>query len=209
MTTLFEELAGAIVVEAQRLFRNATAGMWFEGVPSLRDLKLHKERADKTPQHEIADYIDPEPSSTRVSSVLIGRIEPLRKDVTTAALRLRVERLTDPTQADVAVPTETEASTSECRQPMSPTGKAVDRRGLIDTFLARCRQETQLKVNRTHIWRAVGHSSPRQFEYWQAGQDRTPGSNRGATAQDDQNFSRILAMNPADFETLLKKQGIN
>src|SRR5690606_3610536 len=71
LTALFEELAGAIVMEAYRNYRNATAGMCFEGIPSLEELRLHKERADKTPHREIADYTNPEPTSTRVISILI------------------------------------------------------------------------------------------------------------------------------------------
>jgi hypothetical protein len=58
-----------------------------------------------------------------------------------------------------------------------------------------------LKVNRRHVWLAVGHTAARQFQFWQA-------SDPKATAQDDQNFRRILAMSPADFEALLKKKGI-
>jgi hypothetical protein len=76
-----------------------------------------------------------------------------------------------------------------------------DRPALIDAFILKCRKETSLKATRTQIWRAVGHKTPRQFQYWQA-------SDPKATAQDDQNFRRILAMEPTDFVELLKKLGI-
>jgi hypothetical protein len=86
-----------------------------------------------------------------------------------------------------------------------PTAPAVeqtkDRRAAIDAFILKSKQETSLKVTRTSIWRAAGHSTARQFQFWQA-------SDPKATAQDDKNFRRILAMNPADFEALLKKKSI-
>ena len=84
----------------------------------------------------------------------------------------------------------------------------ADRRTLVEAFLRKCAQEIPLKVTRTHIWRAVGHTKPRQFQYWQSGQDRLPGTTRGATEEDDRNFRRVLAMAPADFAELLKKKGI-
>jgi hypothetical protein len=87
-------------------------------------------------------------------------------------------------------------------------GTGEDRRAVVDGFLLQCKQETPLKATRTHIWRAVGHTRPRQFQYWQAGQGRLPGTSRGATEEDDRNFRRILAMEPEDFVALLKKKGI-
>jgi hypothetical protein len=76
-----------------------------------------------------------------------------------------------------------------------------DRRAAIDKFLLNCKQETSLKATRTQIWRAAGHSAARQFQFWQA-------SDPKATAQDNQNFRRILAMTPTAFEALLKNKGI-
>jgi hypothetical protein len=57
------------------------------------------------------------------------------------------------------------------------------------------------EVIREHILKAAGHTTARQFQVWQA-------SDRKATAQDDQNFRRILAMCPTDFAELLKKKHI-
>ena len=71
----------------------------------------------------------------------------------------------------------------------------------MDAFILKCEQEISLKVIRAYIWRAAGHKTARQFQFWQA-------SDPKATAQDDQNLRRILAMNPTDFESLLKKKGI-
>jgi hypothetical protein len=78
---------------------------------------------------------------------------------------------------------------------------AEPNRAIVDAFLSKCRQYAQPRgINRTHIWKSVGHKSARQFQYWQAGDPK-------ATAQDDQNFRRILALSPADFIAQLKGQG--
>ena len=83
-----------------------------------------------------------------------------------------------------------------------------NRRAEVDRFLRKCNLESTSKIRREHIWRAVGHKHPRQFGYWQARQDRLPGTIHGATKADDQNFRHILAMDPARFVALLKKYGI-
>jgi hypothetical protein len=82
-------------------------------------------------------------------------------------------------------------------------GDIADRRRMVDAFLLQCNQEPSLsvKVIRKHIWHAVGHKNPRQFQYWQAGDDDT-------TAADTQNFSRVLAMHPAKFVALLRQKGL-
>lgn len=79
----------------------------------------------------------------------------------------------------------------------------ADRAAMVDDFLQRCNQEPDLpeRLIRKHIWSAVGHSGPRQFQYWQAGDDK-------ATAEDQRNFGRILAMPPADFVALLKRMNL-
>ncbi len=73
------------------------------------------------------------------------------------------------------------------------------RRAAVDEFLLRCNQEPDLstKVLRKHIWKAVGHSRPRQFQYWQNGSDK-------ATDADEKNFSRIVCGPPAKFIGILK-----
>ena len=82
----------------------------------------------------------------------------------------------------------------------------VSRREEVTEFLGRCNEIAPVRIIRTHMWLAGGHKRPRQFQYWQAGQDRLPGTTRGATAEDQRNFRRILAMNPADFIELLKNK---
>jgi hypothetical protein len=91
---------------------------------------------------------------------------------------------------------------TDSRPAVSVTnGGGAHPRAAVDAFILKCNQEISLKVNRRHVWLAVGHTAARQFQFWQA-------SDPKATAQDDQNFRRILAMSPADFEALLKKKGI-
>jgi hypothetical protein len=80
-------------------------------------------------------------------------------------------------------------------------GKGAERREKIDAFIQKCNQEMRVRTTRTHIWRAAGHRSPRQFQFWQA-------SDPKATVEDDRNFRRILAMSPTDFAALLKKKSI-
>ena len=87
------------------------------------------------------------------------------------------------------------------RTATEPDGNGADPRAAVDAFILKCKLEISLKVNRKHIWLAVGHTTARQFQFWQA-------SDPKATMQDAQNFRRILAMNPTDFETLLKKKRI-
>jgi hypothetical protein len=106
---------------------------------------------------------------------------------------------------------QTPVSTSE--QPMPPPTKNITkelRRVAVDEFLHRCHEDTGLRANRKHIWSAAGHGTPRQFQYWQSGVDRTPGvkGTRGATEEDDRNFQRILAMEPKAFVELLTKKRI-
>ncbi|MFN0171530.1 MAG: hypothetical protein ACKV22_34365 [Bryobacteraceae bacterium] len=84
--------------------------------------------------------------------------------------------------------------------------QSIDRRARVDAFLARCNRQPietdgQAKIIRKHIWRAVGHDTSRQFEYWQK-------SSSKATTQDNRNFERILAMGPVEFIALLKKKSI-
>jgi hypothetical protein len=83
------------------------------------------------------------------------------------------------------------------------------RREAVDAFIAKCNRETPLRVTKTHIWRAAGHAKPRQFQYWQAGQDRLPGASRGATESDDRNFRRIISLAPTEFVALLSVKGIS
>ena len=90
-------------------------------------------------------------------------------------------------------------STSQSNQ----YGDGSDRRAAVDAFLRACNQESNLEtvLIRKHIWLAVKHANGRQFQYWQS-------CNPKATGQNDQDFRRILAMNPVDFVSLVKKMNI-
>lgn len=87
---------------------------------------------------------------------------------------------------------------------------AKDRRARVESFLQKCSVELTIRVRKTHIWRAAGHTTARQFQYWQAGDDRraNSASTHGATEEDDRNFRRILEMRPQDFLTLLEQKGL-
>lgn len=87
------------------------------------------------------------------------------------------------------------------KRPTRVVQAKSDRAMLVDAFIKKYRQATGLKTFKTHIWKAAGHSWARQFQYWQT---RDP----KATEADDQNFTRILEMRPAEFKDLLEKMDI-
>ena len=91
----------------------------------------------------------------------------------------------------------------------SREARSAERRRLVDCFLEACNRVSKVRIGRAHIWRSVGHRKARQFEYWQAGDDRLPHSTRGATRQDDQNFRRVLTTKPEVFVFQLKSQKID
>lgn len=74
-----------------------------------------------------------------------------------------------------------------------------NRNGEIDVFLQACNALSMVRIRKRHIWLSVGHSKARQFEYWQAGDEK-------ATRVDNANFRRILGMKPEDFVALLQRK---
>jgi hypothetical protein len=88
-----------------------------------------------------------------------------------------------------AAESEEQSTTSDSTAESSPN-KARPQQ--VEAFIRRVWEETGKKITRKHIWRALGHSSARQFQYWQSGSKR-------ATKSDDRNFTRILGMKPSDF----------
>jgi hypothetical protein len=88
---------------------------------------------------------------------------------------------------------------SQADQPAAAANKsggaigAEDRFAIVEEFLSRVQREAYPKANKTHVWKLAGHTTGRQFYYWQAGDPK-------ATVQDDQNFRRILALSPAKFK---------
>ncbi len=80
------------------------------------------------------------------------------------------------------------------------TRDAANRRAAVDAFLRKCNERKMRgRATRRHIWQAVGHTTARQFEYWQA-------SDPKASRRSDEDFRRILGMDPAKFESLLEKK---
>jgi hypothetical protein len=99
---------------------------------------------------------------------------------------------------------ESNRSPAPAKKPLQATvQESEDRFAMVDDFLANCNVEARngLKLLKKHIWRAVGHKVPRQFQYWQKKHEK-------ATAEDDRNFRRILSMTPAEFISLLRKKRI-
>jgi hypothetical protein len=86
---------------------------------------------------------------------------------------------------------------------IATTDLGEDRTKMVDDFLVQCNRESApgFKVIRKHIWLAAGHAHARQFQYWQARNDKT-------TDEDHRNFRRILCMPPSEFIALLKNKGI-
>jgi hypothetical protein len=79
---------------------------------------------------------------------------------------------------------------------------ASDRRARVRAFLGACRREfPDIKFSRMLIWKSARHAASRQFEYWQANSPK-------ATRADDDNFNRVLAMNPRRFVEILKEERV-
>ena len=86
-----------------------------------------------------------------------------------------------------------------CETPSAET----TRRQQVDEFLERCNHVpgVNVKLIRTHIWKAAQYRSSRSFEQWQSG-------SRTETLKAGDSFARILAMSPTAFVGLLRKKGI-
>jgi hypothetical protein len=102
-------------------------------------------------------------------------------------------------------PSRTETATMPVVGPIvATTDLGEDRSKQVDTFLLHCNRESAggFQVIRKHIWGAVGHAQPRQFQHWQKRSKR-------ATCEDERTFHRILSLAPAEFIAVLKKKGIS
>jgi hypothetical protein len=75
------------------------------------------------------------------------------------------------------------------------------RKAEVDAFIAKCREISGQRILKSHIWRSVGHTKARQFEYWQSCDKKT-------TASDSTNFKRILRQDPMSFVESLKGRGL-
>jgi hypothetical protein len=78
--------------------------------------------------------------------------------------------------------------------------KECTRSKAVDAFLQSCNQISSVRIRRKHIWGSIGHATARQFEYWQVC------NNGKTTAEDNRNFSRIIAKSPEAFLDILRKQ---
>jgi hypothetical protein len=98
----------------------------------------------------------------------------------------------------------------EARRIAVGEGKAVTvtrnvadtRKGCVDAFLQRIKDETQIsRPTRKLFWLAAGHKTARQFQYWQS-------DSKKSTDADRQNFHRLLQMNPKEFEALVNHRNL-
>jgi hypothetical protein len=86
----------------------------------------------------------------------------------------------------------------ETRVAAEPEWAGTDRAQQVMDFLGRCNElEVSRKIRKNDIWRYASHRQPRQFQLWQRGE---------GTMADEQNFSRILAMQPSEFIAALQKK---
>jgi len=98
-------------------------------------------------------------------------------------------------------PVTTAALSADANVVLTIEDSESSRRATIDQFLEACSSIGPYKINRTHMWKAAGHTQARQFQHWQAADGH-------ATDADEVNFRRILSMQPAEFVTLLKRKGV-
>lgn len=135
-------------------------------------------------------------------SGLWRRGRPASADQPKAAVG-RTAVIESPISAPAPETSKTESAPAQPEAAMSATENGPDRSEMVDAFLLQCNREAgaDFRVTKEHISRAVGHKTPRQFQYWQSRSDK-------ATIADNENFRRILGMRPADFILLLKKKGI-
>jgi hypothetical protein len=166
---------------------------------------VDKDGSDTNDQ-DLVTFFDPL-SVRHAVQILIDAAHEVRRALA------REEPSAEPCNGAAHVPRTRTAATAASK-PNEPQSSGVandggmNRRAEVDDFLNRCNKVARVKIKRAHIWRAAKHAKARQFQYWQAGQDRLPRKTRGATAEDELNFRRILAMNPADFIELLETKGL-
>jgi hypothetical protein len=124
-----------------------------------------------------------------------GRIDNVRLVAADCCLKLesialgreRLARYERERQAKLgSSPTES-LSLSDCQ---------AGRRQQVESFVQKCNAIAASPIYKNHIWRSVGHSKARQFEYWQACSPK-------ATNEDQENFSRVLNMRPEKFIALV------
>ena len=102
---------------------------------------------------------------------------------------------TEAFRRQIAPPVERPVTPPDGSTTLTPVTTPPTRRERVDDFLARCNREYtgSGKLRRTDIWTFAGHTTGRQFEYWQIEDEHK------TTDGDRRNFDRILRMTPQAF----------
>jgi hypothetical protein len=124
-----------------------------------------------------------------VSGEGLGLAAPLTKSGPTSRVETENARRVD-------------AATEQTRSKGTATSQRT-RREIVNDFLEACNQVpgVRRKIIQKDIWTVARHQSPRQFQYWVAGDDK-------ATATDDRVFPRLLEMTPEQFVKKLAQRGL-
>ena len=101
----------------------------------------------------------------------------------------------------IAPPVERPATRPDGSATPAPVATPLTRRERVDDFLARCNREDTGpgKLRRKDIWTQAGHTTARQFEYWQKEDEYWQKEDEDATGADRRNFERILGKAPQAF----------
>ena len=120
-------------------------------------------------------------------------VEIDRISVASADLCGRLE--TEAFGRQIAPPVERPVTPPDGSTTLTPVTTPRTRSERVDDFLARCNHEytDSKKLTRTDIWTFAGHTTGRQFEYWQIEDEHK------TTDGDRRNFDRILRMTPQAF----------
>jgi hypothetical protein len=183
------------------LAERAAVGLGHPGGPTAMFFWLDRLKTESAYFHDntLLMHHDDE---LRAVSTRAGGIKHLFEASAEYCMKLETECLARESSSGPTIDENTaiDAITSTRSELPSSQDNSVDGRQQVERFIQKCRA-TDPRISRKHIWQAVGHKQPKQFQRWQRGDDKT-------TAADKRNFSRILSMAPSKFIELLKSMKI-
>jgi hypothetical protein len=127
-----------------------------------------------------------------------GRIDTVRIVAADCCLKLESKALGRERLARYERERQSKLGSAPAESLPTSDGKAA-RRQQVEIFVRECNAISATLIYKSHIWRLVGHSKGRQFEYWQACSPK-------ATDGDNGNFSRVLNMGPQKFVALVSRR---